>query len=396
MATYYVDPGNTNVTTWVANTVYTSGDYVCPTDLATADAKSVYECTTGGTSHASTEPTWDEIVGNTTADGTVTWTARAPDSWDEALLSWQPAADLAVAGDIVYLRGQQNVTAQIDFDTNGGTAANGYIRYIGCNASGNVDGTQFVVDGGDNACHGGYINDKDALWFENITFQNCGNSTSYDGFSSQNTACYNVMFVNCRFNSNAGDGCYVDYPRAEFHHCSFNANGGVGVQTSGELGRFIGCEAIGNASHGIVVYHNTTLFGCVIHGNAYEGFKATTGVCAINCVFDSNRRGIEINSGWFTSSTTVIGCRITNHSTYQGINMVGTSRCNISHTYFGNNATNVTSDRYIVVPIGDGTVAHAVFGGTETDHGYVSPSTDDFNLDTTKAAATRSYAVTVP
>lgn len=36
----------------------------------------IYECTTAGTTGAS-EPPWDTTVGNTTADGTVVWTARA-------------------------------------------------------------------------------------------------------------------------------------------------------------------------------------------------------------------------------------------------------------------------------------------------------------------------------
>lgn len=76
MTTYYVDPVNTNVTAWQANHVYSEGDYVCPTNLATADAKSVYECTTGGTSHATTEPTWDETVDNTTSEATYTGYAR--------------------------------------------------------------------------------------------------------------------------------------------------------------------------------------------------------------------------------------------------------------------------------------------------------------------------------
>jgi len=33
-----------------------------------------YEATTGGTSHATTEPVWPTVVGNTIVDGTVTWT----------------------------------------------------------------------------------------------------------------------------------------------------------------------------------------------------------------------------------------------------------------------------------------------------------------------------------
>jgi len=65
--------------TWAANTAYTAGaasalfSFVIP---STPDGF-VYECTTAGTSHATTEPTWDAVLGNTTVDNTVTWTCRA-------------------------------------------------------------------------------------------------------------------------------------------------------------------------------------------------------------------------------------------------------------------------------------------------------------------------------
>ncbi len=60
-------------TTWVKNTAYITLNFVVPTATHTV----CFECTTPGTSHATTEPTWDTTVGNTTADGTVVWTCRA-------------------------------------------------------------------------------------------------------------------------------------------------------------------------------------------------------------------------------------------------------------------------------------------------------------------------------
>ena len=56
--------------TWVANTAYTLGDIVKPTTYASHS----YKCTTAGTSHADTEPTWGTTNGGTTADNTVVWT----------------------------------------------------------------------------------------------------------------------------------------------------------------------------------------------------------------------------------------------------------------------------------------------------------------------------------
>ncbi len=68
-----IGAGQATPPAWVANTAYTAGQYV----KATASYNYVYECTTTGTSHASTEPTWPTTVGNTVSDGTVTWTCRA-------------------------------------------------------------------------------------------------------------------------------------------------------------------------------------------------------------------------------------------------------------------------------------------------------------------------------
>ncbi len=62
--------------TWVANTAYKLSNYAQPT---TPNDNFTYKCTTAGTSHATTEPTWPTTAGATVTDGTVVWTAEAPD-----------------------------------------------------------------------------------------------------------------------------------------------------------------------------------------------------------------------------------------------------------------------------------------------------------------------------
>lgn len=60
---------------WVADTVYAVDAYVRPTLLSTFTGY-VYKCTTAGTSHAATEPTWPTTSDGTVVDGTVTWTRQ--------------------------------------------------------------------------------------------------------------------------------------------------------------------------------------------------------------------------------------------------------------------------------------------------------------------------------
>lgn len=62
-----------SITAWAAGTAYAVGDV----RRATAGNQTIYfHCTTNGTSHATTEPTWNTTVGGTTTDNTVTWTTR--------------------------------------------------------------------------------------------------------------------------------------------------------------------------------------------------------------------------------------------------------------------------------------------------------------------------------
>jgi hypothetical protein len=60
---------------WAVVTAYSLGDSVIPT---TPNGYR-YECTTAGTSHATTEPTWPTSISSTVADGTVVWTCIAED-----------------------------------------------------------------------------------------------------------------------------------------------------------------------------------------------------------------------------------------------------------------------------------------------------------------------------
>jgi hypothetical protein len=115
------------VTTWAAATAYGgSGE---PLWVRASDSSVVvlFEATTAGTSDA-TEPTWDTTVGNTTADNTVTWTARAahemPLDLQEAALgtviNWFRSSPAAMPSGISEVRID---SASVRFDGSGNGSA---------------------------------------------------------------------------------------------------------------------------------------------------------------------------------------------------------------------------------------------------------------------------------
>lgn len=78
---FYVTELN-NYSVWTALTAYSLGSKVLST---TPTANVYFETTTAGTSGAA-EPVWDTVVGNTTNDGSVVWTARAFTTLDTATI----------------------------------------------------------------------------------------------------------------------------------------------------------------------------------------------------------------------------------------------------------------------------------------------------------------------
>ena len=78
---------NSGATVRANGTAYIVGDKVNSTSTT---KPFTFECTVAGTSGGS-EPTWPTVAGGTVSDGTVTWTARTPDTWQFALLTAQRA-----------------------------------------------------------------------------------------------------------------------------------------------------------------------------------------------------------------------------------------------------------------------------------------------------------------
>jgi len=81
---------------WVKDTAYAEDDIVRPTLLSTFTGY-VYKCTTAGTSHATTEPTWPTSPDDTVVDGTATWTCQ--DDLDYSNYPMTPLHDWDVTPD---------------------------------------------------------------------------------------------------------------------------------------------------------------------------------------------------------------------------------------------------------------------------------------------------------
>jgi len=105
---------------WAAATAYTKGQFVSPT---TKNGYR-YECTTAGTSHADTEPTWGTTAAGTTEDNTAVWTCRAEKSNSldvtlEGLLVQLAAIRVVQSKAVEYVNSvnQGGLRAPVDYQT---------------------------------------------------------------------------------------------------------------------------------------------------------------------------------------------------------------------------------------------------------------------------------------
>lgn len=174
MATYYINSGNCS--SWQPNHGYSIGDRCNPRITSGSYGKTyTFECTTGGTSHASTEPTWPYSAGDTVNDNGIVWTCRAPTSWANAhscldmmlMTGW-----LVTAGDIFLVHKTHSENSGSDasgyFPYGQGTNSNAIVCYCVDKDNSNALATGAVVAFG-----------KDKNIYGNIVFVNIKISTAY-------------------------------------------------------------------------------------------------------------------------------------------------------------------------------------------------------------------------
>lgn len=314
-------------------------------------------------------------------------------SWTDAWTSLQSAADTAVAGDVVYCRGTQTLSAAIDFDTNSGDATSGYIKFIGCNSGGTNDGTAFVLNGNTAATNCIAFGDIDYIYIEN--FQ-CHSATG-DGVNGSANTNSGIIFLNCIFNGNTGDGidAYFMYTGSSIIRCLFygNANGITNFRGSSIA---FSC-ARDNIGDGIDVTYNS--FGSYIHNlvfdNGDNGFENIYGGTFYGNVLDSNVDDGFKKSGSTTGPMLLMGNRITNQSGAgdAGVNC-NNKFCISGWNYFEDNTTNISNSGVAIELLDDGSTTNQA-DQADTNEGYTSKTegAEDYNL--TSDATLRRTAIQI-
>jgi len=316
-------------------------------------------------------------------------------SWADA---WQTMAD-AIAGsngtapadnDLVYCRGTDTLGASPALNASS-TATTGYTKWIGVNGSGVNDGTRTVLDSNGGNWHalslGGNYN-----WIENFAFTNTG--TTYDGLWGGGD--YNV-FVNCAAYSCADRGFGSLGTNNIYIRCVAYSNGGDGFNCTTTPQCFLCCSH-DNTGHGFALSTTALTYACLAYDNGDDGFNSIgLNGAMLHCVSDGNADdGVVISSG----QTTVIGCRITNHSGSGdiGLNYGSGSDYDGAYgwNYFENNdGDNVQNATHALVITEDGAATN-VEDQSDTNQGYTSltDGSEDFNLRSD--ASLRRVAVQIP
>lgn len=266
-------------------------------------------------------------------------------SWATAWTTLQTAADAIRAGEICYCRGHQDLGAAIDFDTAAATGTNaaGFVKFIGCNAGGTVDGTRFVLHCNGQSIHGINANGSmDEVWLENIEIYGSA-AGNYDGINFNTANSVGWVFINCSFHNMGRDGIYGTNQESSstYWRCTFYSNGDIGYYSVSSSIRLLFCSAHLNTGLGINSYGQ--VIGCITYDNGNDGSNLFVNNILFNCIIDSNSDdGIVAQASTSNQTALVAGCRITNHSTTSQIGL----NANGEPLIYGYNVMDNNGDNY--------------------------------------------------
>lgn len=214
--------------------------------------------------------------------------AAAGTSFGTAWATTQKAADTAVAGDEVRLcaTATETPSAQIDWDTNAGTAASP-IHFVGADSSGNPLTTGYYTISGSslpastNLFYWGTAASQ-FVRFKRIRITGATNHNVSTGPGSGTPFDTWLIFNTCRIDSATADGVYQGFGyRNMFINCEIDSNGGSGFGPAGASNTnrmgyiwFYGCSVHDNTSSGITLYNQgNEVLNSLIYDNGGDGIE---------------------------------------------------------------------------------------------------------------------------
>jgi hypothetical protein len=306
--------------------------------------------------------------------------ANSGASWGDAWQTLQRAVDgtggtQPATGDTVRCRGTEVNATPLDFDGLSGAIATGNILFVGCNSSGNIDGTKYTWNGNDQA------DDCITTWtaayitLEHFNFINAVD----DGIATIGANCTLIDVSISSANDNGinavGSFCFL-------LRCSVYNNGGIGIGLNASGICMQLCTVYGNGETGInfaaqdngvveycLIYNNGDNYAnidnidnaCRITGNVIDG-TGQTGETGIMCETQGEQTVIAFN-------------RITNCAL--GIDADGAIGWYGWNYFHGNTDDTSRVGAFDEIPI-DG--ASSNLYGTGADDGYIDAANADYNL----------------
>ena len=314
-------------------------------------------------------------------------------SWTDAWITLQTAADTAVAGDIVYCRGTETLSAKIDFDTNSGDMdTNGYIQFIGCNSSGDEDGTRYILDGNSAATNCIYWNGASRVLLRNFESKNAIG----DGFGSSTTTVNGVILDNVCSHNNGGKGFLLSNKYGLFFRCCSYSNSSIGFYNI--QSHLVFCSSHDNGDLGYRLnYDYTSVIGCLAYDNSGDDYQYLDDGCLLlMCVGNGgSSSGVSPENAATNGAPILIGNRLTNKTSGKyGIDF------NSLASYYGwnvldGNVDNIANSSLAMISKYNGADSNSLSPG-DTNQGYtdLTDGSEDFNL--TSSATLRRSAISIP
>lgn len=299
-----------------------------------------------------------------TATGSDNGTSKA-----NAWTSWQRAVDGSGVGatqpgpgDQVLMKGSE--TANITLDGLTGTLA-GFVKWIGVNSSWVNDGTRYSIAGRVQGNHA-----MDYMWCENIYID--GTGIGAHGFQYP-SGCYGNRAINILV-ENAEDRGFQIAGQAFMLRCSSVGSTNEGFYVASDDSKMIGCRAKGSGIHGFYLVNEVVAEHCLAYDSVQDGFYLDNRAHCRYCVSDNNgASGFNVIDG----GSTLIGIRATNN--VDGLEVAAGQIATIGLAYFGGNSGSDITGSYAIARLVAGS-DNVTLNGSDTNHGYVDPTNDDYNL----------------